>query len=148
MTGDFWDFWHPGEGFDKSAWFEAYKRTRAQEPLKKDRTRRNPVSNTRRIIDLVVEAAKPVQCLETNLYAEASPTASDLPRRSRSTEVFDFLLRTIKPTLLVAHGSEAAEHLKAYREVEVWTEGHFSRGWSFDQARDLGRRIRSHAAAG
>ena len=23
--GDFWDFWHPGVGMDKAAWFEAYK---------------------------------------------------------------------------------------------------------------------------
>ena len=142
MEANFWSFWRPGVGFDKRSWFEAYKRHRAQEPLKPSRTRRNAVSSTRRILDLVVEAAKPVRCLETNLFGVASSAAAELPVTSQSTGFFDFLLRTIQPELLVAHGSEAATYVKKHApDIEVWPVSHFSRGWSFDDARTLGGRI-------
>lgn len=147
MTDDFWSSWRTGVGFDKGAWFEAYKRHRAHEPLKPGRTRRNAVSSTRRILDLVVEAAKPVRCLETNLFGVASSAASDLPMSSRSTDVFDFLLRAVQPKLIVAHGSDAAAYVKKHAaDIEVWPVSHLSRGWSFDQARDLGGSIRSHVS--
>lgn len=147
MTEDFWSFWRPGVGFDKTSWYEAYKRHRAQLPLKPGRTRRHAVSSTRRILDLVVEAATPVRCLETNLFGMASAAASDLPMNARSTEVLDFLLPTIKPELVVAHGSGAAAYVTEHVPgAEVWTVSHFSRGWSFDEARKLGTRIRSHTA--
>ena len=91
LSRDFWDFWRPGEGFDKAAWFAAYKQDRAQQPLKPGRTRRNAVSTTRRVIDLVVEAAQPVRCLETNVFSTATASLADLSSQARSTEVFDFL---------------------------------------------------------
>lgn len=147
MTSDFWSYWRPGTGFDRGSWFEAYKRDRAREPLKQGRTRRNPVSSTRRIIDLVVDAAKPVRILETNLYSVASPAASGLPMSARSTEVFDFLLRAIQPTLIVAHGSDAATYIKHdAKDPCVWPVRHLSRAWSFEQARELGARIRSYVS--
>lgn len=45
--GDFWDFWLPGVGMDKAAWFAAYKAARAQKPLAPGKTRRMAVSPTR-----------------------------------------------------------------------------------------------------
>ena len=69
MKASFWDFWRSGYGFDKKAWFEAYKEERRSRPLKPGRKWRNPVSNTRRVIDWIAEAASPYDCLETNIHS-------------------------------------------------------------------------------
>ncbi len=93
MSVDYWDFWSDSYGFDKCAWITKYKEERRNRPLKPGRKRRNEVSNTRRIIEEVVQSAKPVKCLETNIYAKATEQASDLEERSRVTAPFDYLLR-------------------------------------------------------
>ena len=130
MSRDFWDFWQPDDGFQKTAWFEAYKLDRANQPLKAGRTRRNPVSNTRRVIDWVVESARPARCLETNIYATPTTSLSELLSTARSTEVFDLLVTLIKPRLIVAHGQDATNHFADGRtKVEVLAVDHFSRGW-------------------
>ncbi|GAA1434392.1 hypothetical protein GCM10009616_28690 [Microlunatus lacustris] len=145
MTRDFWDFWRPAVGFDKGAWSDAYRREREAQPLKPDRIRRQAISPTRQRLDLVAEGAKPVRCLETNLFSTPTSAASELSAASRSTAAFDFLLETIKLSLIVAYGVDAASYF-AERDLtqEVWTEKHFSRGWSLQEARELGQRIRSH----
>jgi hypothetical protein len=64
----FWPFWSDATGFDKSVWFDCYRLYRMAEPLKEGRTRRQPISSTRQRIEWIIDAAKPVQVLETNLY--------------------------------------------------------------------------------
>lgn len=54
MSADFWQFWRPGVGFNKVAWFDAYKEDRQLKPLKPGKTRRNAVSTTRRVMDFVL----------------------------------------------------------------------------------------------
>ena len=66
MSADFWQFWRSDYGFDKAAWFETYLQDRKLQPMKPGKTRRNSVSNTRRVIDWLLEEASPVLCLETN----------------------------------------------------------------------------------
>lgn len=104
MSDDFWDFWSDSYGFDKSAWFEKYKEERKTRPLKPGRKRRNEVSNTRRIIEEVVQGASPVKILETNIYSKATEQASDLEEQNRITAPFDYLLRQVEPRLVIAHG--------------------------------------------
>lgn len=144
MRGDFWDYWRSGVGFNKDAWFDAYLRDRASQPLKPGRTRRQAISNTRRLLDVVVESAKPVRCLETNLFAEATSSASELSVACRSTVAFKFLLGTIQPSLIVAHGAETKSYF-VNRTVsqEIWFERHLSRTWSSADAHELGQRIRA-----
>ena len=50
MSADFWQFWSPGMGFDKVAWFEAYKKDRQHKPLKPGKRRRKAVSPSRGMI--------------------------------------------------------------------------------------------------
>jgi len=145
---DFWDFWTPN-GFDKAAWFENYLRERRDRPLKPGKTRRNPISNTRRVIEWILAEASPVKCLETNIYSAATEEAADLPARQRSTAPFDFLLKTIKPSVIVAHGNDAVAHVNAITALgaQVISLPHLSRGWSEARARDVGRQIASQARA-
>jgi hypothetical protein len=145
MSADFWQFWRPELGFDKTTWLEAYKNSRMTRPLKAGKTRRNPVSNTRRVIEWILEEASPIRCLETNIYSAPTEQAMDLALERRVTAPFDFLLDKINPKLIIAHGAEAVEHLKKKAlSAHLIEAPHFSRGWSQASARALGQQIRSH----
>lgn len=118
------------------------------QPLKPGKTRRNAVSNTRRVIDWVCTSSGAVRILETNIYSTPSEAASDLSARERSTGAFDFLMQEISPIIVVAHGNDAVDHMrKHYPNINLIETRHFSRGWSERSARDLGQRIRSTAGA-
>lgn len=144
MSGDFWQFWSPDHGFNKGAWFESYKQERQLRPLKPGKTRRNPISNTRRVIAWVLEEANPIRCLETNIYAAATEKAVDLNANNRITAPFDFLLEQIQPRIVVVHGKDANFHLGSKQlTCRVISVRHFSRGWSQESARELGQLIRN-----
>ena len=143
MAADFWSFWRHGFGFDKSAWLAAYLKERRERPLKPGKSRRAAMSNTRRVLEWVLQEAEPVRCLETNIYAAPTEQAAGLAPARRLTAPFDFLLDAIRPDLIVVHGKEAAMHM-GNRGVAtpVIAVPHFSRGWSQSAARELGRQIR------
>ena len=146
MDEDFWSFWRPGVGFDKSRWFEAYVAARARKPLRPGKTRRNRLSTTRRIMEQISEEASPVRILETNIYSVSSPDARSLAESDKSASTFDWLLSEIQPRLIVAHGRDAEAHLKArqaYPGTDMWFVPHFSRGWSQERARELGRDVKA-----
>lgn len=144
MSADFWQFWRSGDGFDKEAWFEAYKRERQLRPLKPGKTRRNSVSPSRRVIDKVLEGASPHRCLETNIYSASTEQAVDLASEQRITAPFDFLLANIKPRVIVAHGVDAVEHIRKKNiDAKVFPVSHFSRGWSHEEALALGVKIKN-----
>ena len=143
MSIDFWDFWSDSYGFDKRKWFDRYIVERGNRLLKPGRKRRNQISNTRRVIEWILEEARPIRCLETNIYAKASEQASDLDDRSRSTEPFFYLLQQVAPKLVIAHGKPATQYLQDLSlQCGLWCEDHFSRCWSEENARRLGLRIR------
>lgn len=143
MDAGFWEFWQPGLGFNKDAWFAAYIKDRQTRPLKPGKTRRNPVSNTRRVLGWISESAAPVRCLETNIYSAPSEQATDLESEKRIVAPFNFLLKTIKPKVIVAHGTDAAAHIQSLAlPAKVICVPHLSRGWSQAAARELGQKIR------
>ena len=168
MRADWWLFWDPVRGYQRAAWFQEYQRERAIRPLKPGKTRRSAVSNTRRVIDWILDAARPARCLETNIYSSPSETAATLAERRMATAPFDFLLRTIRPDVVLAHGDDAIAHfsrlsrteLRWGQEVrvtlgdkELWvlTESHFGRprggqGWSRERAAGVGRRLKELAS--
>jgi hypothetical protein len=150
----FWPFWSDATGFDKSMWFDCYRAYRMAEPLKEGRTRRQPISSTRQRIEWIIEAAKPVRVLETNLYPRATKKASDLAAEDRQAEALTFMLREIGPRVLLLHGKKVVEAFQArYRQpltdtfTSMFIEGqrmivggvrHLSRGVSRSRATELG----------
>lgn len=144
MEEDFWGFWRPGLGFDKSKWFEAYKTARSLRPLKLGRTRRNAISNSRRVIERINASLGPIKALETNAYAAATEEFGDLEQEKRITAPFDFLLDRVSPAVIVTHGKDAIAHVRDKKlPVEVIEVKHFSRGWTTKSAIDLGLQIRT-----
>jgi hypothetical protein len=143
MAADFWDFWRSGFGFDRAAWFAEYKADRQRRPLRPGKKSRPAVSNSRRVMEWVIEEAAPIAILETNIFGLPTPKATDLPPGDRDTSPFDLLMKRVKPDVIVVHGNEAREKLRE-REIAgiLIEEKHFSRGWSEADARALGRRIK------
>jgi len=85
----------------------------------------------------------PFRCLETKVFSVASSTTALLKPADRTTTVFEFLLQTIKPRVVLAHGAEAADALRALDiPISVEMVPHLSRGWSGERARQLGERLR------
>lgn len=142
MKADFWDFWVSGEGFDKARWFKDYKRDRAERPLKPGKTSRPAVSPSRRIIERVIEGLGSLRCLETNVYAQPSSSAATLDKAHRDASLFQWLVETVGPELLVVHGASAAAEVKRLNlGIPTKSVRHFSRQWSYDRAYALGSEI-------
>lgn len=166
MSSSFWSFWNSESGFDKVKWFAEYKRERQACPLKPGKTRRNEVSTTRKYIDLVVSSCYPIACLETNVFSYPAEEVKDLTVLQRSTKVFDWLVETVHPTVVLAAGEFAIEHLKRMtgthlvmddvvhaaisgHKTAVLAKGHFSsrRGdWSNEKANEVGQQIKCLAS--
>lgn len=140
---DFWGFWRAGTGFDKAAWLQHYKEQRQLRPLEPGKRRRRTVSPSRGVIEWILQDARPIPILETNIHAVATATQDELAEEDQRTDVFDFLMASIRPRLIVTHGNRARDHLwsKGYRD-KVIDVPHFSRGWSESDARMLGRWIK------
>ena len=140
MKADFWNFWHPGYGYDKAAWFQRYLEERAAKPLKPGRTRRQKISATRRIMDCFVEGAAGARVLETNIFAAASDDMKSLDPASREVAPFRFLLDVVRPKVIVVHGKAAVEavaRLNVSAKV-IASDHHFSRKTSKATARAYG----------
>ncbi|MCQ4249767.1 MULTISPECIES: hypothetical protein [Pseudomonadota] len=136
MEGDFWRHWQSNFGFDKAAWFDEYRRVRSAKPLKPGRTRRQPVSTTRKRTELVLRGASPVRCLETNLYPTPSASAVDLTHHHRDTGVLEFLLERIRPQAILAHGKEAVAYMRTRKpDALVLESSHFASRGDFNDAR-------------
>lgn len=160
MQNDFWGFWTQGFGFNKMKWIESYILERKEKPLKPNKTRRNKLSNTRQRIEWITESIKPIKTLETNLFVKATPTADELKSGDRKSEVFEYLLETIKPKIIFIHGNEVKEYFeKLYNitlardkvqqfkildiDVKILAMNHLSRGWEKEKSVGLGERLKS-----
>lgn len=122
MEKDWWEWWDPKHGFKRNAWLEHYRVERARQPLKPGKTRRMPISNTRRVLDWIAGSAYPVKCLETNIYSTPTVSIAELTPSLRSTAIFDFLFDTIRPAVVLAHGSDAAAHLGSLLMLTGWMQ--------------------------
>jgi len=156
---DYWTFWERGYGFHRGAWAEA---SRAQRRAAGKRE----ITPTRRMLGRIIQEAAPVSCLDTNVFATPTPAERDLAPELRLTGTFDFVLGAVRPAALLAHGREAADHLRRLLTVErlpgerfeavpapwgslrVMAVRHLSRGWSYAQAEALGRALREAAVRG
>lgn len=159
--GEFWPYWSDEEGFDKARWFADYKTARRAK--RKTTGKKSPeVSPTRRIINKVVEGASPTHCLEINLFAMPTESIAELSEAARSTAPIELLLRAITPKVLLFHGS-GRSHLRyigipdppdenefrpsstPFGPMYVGVVRHFSRGWSYKEAEELGLKLHDYS---
>lgn len=128
---DFWACWRAGYGYDKRGWLADYQQQRVQEGKRLN-------SNSREIMDRIGQGAGSL--LEANIYPKASKDARSL--KERDPRAFRLLMEAVKPRVIVAHGREAADEIDAHTPAcRVMKVPHFSRGWSYLKALELGREL-------
>ena len=160
MDAPFLDFWTDEKGFNKKLWLEQYTREREAKPLQEGRTRRLPLSNTRSRIEWLCAALMPHKVLETNLYFKATATAAELSKDHRDISLFNFLVASIKPKVMLLHGKEVKEAVEASyhihlvenefvesnlheHPVKILAVKHLSRGWSKEATQGLAMKLES-----
>jgi len=149
---NFWDHWSPQTGCNKKGWINKY--------LENHNGKLNP---TRKRIELFFEYSSPVRVLETNIFPFPSDRENDLDPMYRDTALFDYLVRTIQPKVILGHGASVIKYLsKMYgkdlvkgefikvqhggQSIEVRVENHFSYQWSYNAIKDLAIEIRERYA--
>ncbi|WP_099865913.1 hypothetical protein [Pararhizobium haloflavum] len=147
LANDFWHFWRPGYGFDKQEWLRSYAATRSVP--KPGKTRRLAISPTRLRIESFVEGASPVRILETNIFSADSADMQTLHPSRREIAPFHFLLETIMPEVVVAHGKTATAAVEVLKGPwKFVSAGHFSRYETKRSAGKLGREAAAFVQGG
>jgi uracil-DNA glycosylase len=137
----FWDFWTPGSGFRKTEFLRE----------------RGGQSKTRTCIEIFSDAAGRNITLETNIYPYATPKKKDLIPEQKRTDIFEYLLHTIKPRIVLAHGNEAKQffsergitlvedRLKSINldglRIKLLPRKHLSYHTSHEEARKIGQKL-------
>lgn len=155
MDQPFWSYWSDDTGFDRPRFMGDYLEKRGLTQLKGVRAR---------IERIVVQLPRGL-ALKTNICSRATKTAAELHRGDRTTEIFRFLLDTIKPVVVYAHSNDPITYLEqlsgtrrfdAGVPVSATHDGHIfylvaTRGplfrMGFDNAASLGRNIGSWVKA-
>lgn len=142
----FWDFFrNDSRGFRKEEFI--------QELEKLD----GGLTRTRKYIEIVVDAAGRRDTLETNIYSYATRRASELTEEQKRTDIFKYLMRKIKPEIVLAHGGPAKNFFSEcgitlvedrLRQVEwdglrinLLPRKHLSYHTSYEEARKIGRKL-------
>jgi hypothetical protein len=106
----FWDFWELPYGCHKDRWLADFWRRHAgkQKPVRTN-------------MEIIIAELGDIKYLETNAYAPWSKWVSDLKGSKLSTVVYEYLLQTIRPRLIFAHGAKSKNFIldNADREVEI-----------------------------
>lgn len=147
---DFWHFWTDEYGFHKEEWLKAYQDERVEKG-------RRPITPTRQKINIVGAELTPHRCLETNLYSTATTRANQLTKEDEKTEIFEFLLNTIRPKAIWLHGNEPIKYFQrqvnslvknqlietefSYGKVILYATHHFTFRNSFANIRHIAQNI-------
>jgi hypothetical protein len=145
----FWPYWNSKTGCDKDSWLADYL------------CRNGRLKPTRDRIEVLCQALAPLRCLELNLYHHHARSEADLAKEHQDTALFDFMLKAVRPRVLLVHGNTPIKHLErllsvtlekdqftlaSYLAVPIQVfaaKSHFSRGVSRDYVGSIGERIKA-----
>jgi len=102
----FWPFWSTASGCNKEGWLQDYEKSGRRKP-------------TRDRIEVLVRNLDPLRLLELNLYHRISPRLEDLEKDHRDPALFNYLLTTCKPKVLLVHGQKPTTHLEKLFGVQL-----------------------------
>jgi len=103
----FWPYWNIAWGFDKDGWLADYL------------TRNGRFKSTRDRIEVLCQKLAPLRCLELNLFHHYSQSEASLAKDNRDTTLFNFMLQTAKPRVLLVHGNKPIDHLERLLDVTL-----------------------------
>ena len=93
----FWSFWSNSRGFEKAEFIRELKKLDGG------------LTPTRERVEIIANAVGQQVTLDTNIYSKTARTEADLRKRKeyKNTDVIEYLLRTIRPKVVLAHGDKA-----------------------------------------
>jgi hypothetical protein len=74
-------------------------------------------------IERFVDGARPLPCLETNIYAAPTPKGKDLRAEDKDPSIFLYLLRTIRPRGIFVHSDEPIAFFRARSQAASFWAG-------------------------
>ena len=98
----FWSFWSDSRGFKKAEFI------RELEKLAGGLTR------TRKRVEIIANAVGQQVTLDTNIYSKTARTEAELRKEDKNTDVIEYLLRTIRPKVVLAHGDKAKRFFRKH----------------------------------
>ena len=125
-----------------------------------DYLQKRALQGVRPRIERIVAQLRPGTCLETNICSKPTRTARELSQADARTDIFRFLLRTIRPKVVFVHSNDPIDYLERLVGCTGIADGEFKRvEWEshefllmgrkgplfrlgFAEAEEIGRRIR------
>lgn len=111
----FWPFWNVDTGFDRHAWIAHYLKLHGR------------FKPTRARIELFNRLLEPHKCIELNVFAHFTSNERELTPSQRNSEVFKYLLKSVKPRVLVLHGQTASIQLGRLLGIRSFKVNEFTR---------------------
>ncbi len=98
----FWSFWTDSRGFKKAEFIQELKKLDGRLTLTRER------------IEIIAKAVGEQVTLNTNIYSKSTRTGEKLPEKDRKTDVIEYLLKTIRPRIVLAHGGKAKKFFRKH----------------------------------
>lgn len=135
LASEFWTYWNDGRGVDKARFQSEYGDYR--------RSRGKPeIAHSRNALEVLVKSCAPLRCLETNVFGVATDTRDELlAAPTQGISILPYLVDTIKPRWIIAHGVIAGRAVSAYETKATIVRLPDLRKVAHADLKRLGRRI-------
>ena len=135
LASEFWTYWDDSRGVDKARFLSEYGDYR--------RSRGKPeIAHSRNALEVLVKSCAPLHCLETNVFGVATDTRDEmLAAPTQGISILPYLVETIKPRWIVAHGVIAGRAVSAYEAKATIVRLPDLRKVAHADLKRLGRRI-------
>ena len=98
----FWSLWSDSRGFKKA------ELIRELEKLP------GGLTITRKRMEIIADAVGQQVTLDTNIYLKSTRTEEELQEEDKNTDVIEYLLKTIRPRIVLAHGGKAKKFFRKH----------------------------------
>lgn len=135
LASEFWTYWDDGRGLDKARFLSEYgdyRRSRGKDEI----------AHWRHALEVLVKSCAPLRCLETNVFGvEANTRDEVLAAPTQGVNILPYLVETIKPRWIIAHGVVAGKAVSAYDGKATIVRLPDLRKVAHSDLKRLGRRI-------
>jgi hypothetical protein len=105
----FWPYWSEKTGMDRGSWLQEYKALHD-----------GKVSRSRAALERFIPQVTAGRVIELNAHAKQSRRLVDLPSAHRTTDVLEFVLSKVRPTLILCAGVSAFDSVQRLSLSLTW----------------------------
>lgn len=135
LASEFWKYWDDSRGLDKARFLSEYGNYR--------RGRGKPeIAHSRNTLEVLMKSCAPLRCLETNVFGVTTDTRDEaLAAPTQGISILPYLVETIKPRWIIAHGVVASSAVSVYDGRATIVKLPDLRKVAHSDVKRLGRRI-------